>query len=336
PFGGPIISDLIKTKQSKIAPNGKFVSLFQVEIGSGIGNGKGKGKTTGPTGPTGPQFINVAPDIITTEFVVASQFCKRSGCANRQNVFDSKSSKSFRSSFRKSNPIKYLDGSRVSGESGTDLLAFSKSDTKFRTNIILANQISGLLRTQAAVEGVMGLGAKSQIWNQLKSSRLDQVVGIALPLGKCDVGSIALGGLDTRFINGPMYNISLNSSKSTYSISINALYVGGLPINSTVVDSVIDTRNDRISLEKASREFFRLLKAKKSKSGGFVVPNPIDVSFDVILDDDKIVQLTLPNSTICDSNTGTGIGEGSKNCLSIFDDKSGPKGEITLGRPFLQ
>ncbi|CAG8740067.1 2833_t:CDS:2, partial [Racocetra persica] len=293
PGSRAIISNLIKTKQSKTSSKGKF-------------------------------FINVAFDLTTTEFVVASQFCKRSGCANRQNIFDSKSSKSFRSSFGKSQPIKYLDGSSVSGTSGADSLTFntfSNSNPKFgSTKIILAKQISGLLRAQAAVEGVMGLGAKSPIWNQLQRSRLDQVVGIAIPLGNCKVGSIAFGGLDSRFVNGPLYNTSLKSSNSsTYSVSINVLYVGGIPLNSTVIDSILDIENERISLGKFSREFFGLLKAKK-KSNGFFAKNPVDISFDVTLSDDEIVQFTLPKSSICESGTRKG-----KGCITIFDDKPGPE-----------
>ncbi|CAG8482951.1 2780_t:CDS:2 [Racocetra persica] len=309
--GFPIISNLIKTKDtSSFVPksNSRLVSLFQVGMG------------------TNPQFINVIPDITSNEFVVTNQFCQRQlSCNNRKNVFNSGLSKTFRPSIGQNNgPVKYLDGSSISGSIGNDFITFSQSKSKFQADILLAKQIDGSFRTQAAVEGIMGLSRESQ-------SNLDQVIGFALPLGNCDVGSIALGGIDNRFIKGPLYSLSMsNASKSMHSMRINAAYVGGKPVNVTAIDSILDTKSDRISLGKASGDFFRLLNATKSLEG-WKVPNPVDISFDITLNDNQIVQLTLSNNTICDGNIGS-----VKDCISIFDDGSGPLNTWTFGTSFLQ
>ncbi|CAG8462786.1 13267_t:CDS:2 [Cetraspora pellucida] len=317
-FGLPIISDLIKTKDtSSFVPNSKprLVSLFQVGMG------------------TTPQFINVVPDISSNEFVVTNQFCKSQlNCNNRKNVFNSGFSKTFKPSTQQKNgPIKYLDGSSVSGSSGNDYITFSQSKSKFQADIFLAKKIDGLFQTQATVEGIMGLSRESQLWKKLDESNLDQVIGFALPLDNCNVGSISLGGIDNRFIKGPLHSISrLQASEPFHSIKINAAYVGDIPVDVTAIDSILDTRSNRISFGKASSDFFNLINATKSPEG-WKVPNPVNISFDITLNNNQIVKFELPSNAICDRSIGSG-----KDCIVVLDDGSGPLNTWIFGTPFLQ
>ncbi|CAG8837976.1 3562_t:CDS:2, partial [Cetraspora pellucida] len=105
-------------------------------------------------------------------------------------------------------------------------------------------------------------------------SNLDQVIGFAFPLDNCNVGSIALGGIDNRFISGSLHDISrLNESDPFHSIKINAAYVGDIPIDVPSIDSILDSRSDRISFGKTSVDFFRLINATKSPEG-WKIPKP--------------------------------------------------------------
>ncbi|CAG8781946.1 8131_t:CDS:2 [Cetraspora pellucida] len=169
------------------------------------------------------------------------------------------------------------------------------------------------------------------MWKKLDESNLDQVIGFAFPLGNCSVGSIAFGGIDNRFIRGSFHNISrLNESEPFHSIKINTAYVGDIPIDTPSIDSILDTRSNRISFGKASVDFFKLINATKSPEG-WKIPKPVDISFDIMLSDDEVVKFDLPSNAICDNSVGVG-----KDCIAVVDDRSGPLNTWIFGTPFLQ
>ncbi|CAG8798772.1 2687_t:CDS:1, partial [Cetraspora pellucida] len=78
-----------------------------------------------------------------------------------------------------------------------------------------------------------------------------------------------------------------------------------IPIDVPSINSILDTRSDKISFGKASSDFFRIINATKSPEG-WKVPKPVNISFDITLNNDEIVKFELPSNAICDSSIGLG------------------------------
>ncbi|CAG8813945.1 19816_t:CDS:2, partial [Gigaspora rosea] len=162
-------------------------SLFQAEIGSNLS-----------------LSLNLVPDISSNYIGLCSQLCYNEeeefdSCNNRIDYFDSVNSTSFEGNY-KTETIFYLDGSFVSAVTGFDYITFNKYTFKDKTLLSLFVEINGTLEKQSVIEGVMGLGFDSPIWNQLASDNYPQVTGIALPNFICSIGSITFGGIDPRYI----------------------------------------------------------------------------------------------------------------------------------------
>ncbi|CAG8853572.1 31057_t:CDS:2, partial [Gigaspora margarita] len=196
----------------------------------------------------------------------------------------------------------------------------------------------GALQAESNVEGIMGVGLSYQIWDQLASKGYNQVIGFALPNFVCDFGSVAFGGMDLRFSN-KHFNIDSNETfsistpnDSTYpKIKIIMIWVNRTALDFPVIDAIISTNYNKISLSNYSTEFFTKLGAKKTINGNWIVPNPVDISFDVKTDSGTIIGITIPSNLTCNIINGQ--------CISIFDDLPGPinsSNSIILGIPFIQ
>ncbi|CAG8809929.1 24113_t:CDS:2, partial [Cetraspora pellucida] len=128
-----------------------------------------------------------------------------------------------------------------------------------------------------------------------------------------------------------LHNISrLQESEPFHSIKINAVYVGDIHVDVPPIDSILDTRSDRISFGKASGDFFRLINATKSPEG-WKIPKLVNISFDITLSNDETVKFDLPSNAICDNSVGL-----RKGCIAVVDDRSGPLNTWIFGIPFLQ
>ncbi|CAG8848586.1 41270_t:CDS:2, partial [Gigaspora margarita] len=86
-------------------------------------------------------------------------------CNNRIDYFDSLNSTTFDGTY-KTELINYLDD---------------------KTLLSLFVEMNGTIETQSVVEGVMGFGFDSPIWNQLVNDDYLQVIGIALPNFICSI-----------------------------------------------------------------------------------------------------------------------------------------------------
>ncbi|CAG8567634.1 10437_t:CDS:2, partial [Gigaspora rosea] len=234
--------------------------LFQVQIGSN-------------------SSLNIMPDTSVNDIGVCSELCNQSltgSCHNRQHLFNSKSSSSFSQNGAEGS-INYLDGSSSNGLFGNDF-------------IILA---------ESAVEGVMGLGLSTQIWD---SKGLDQAIGFAFPNSPCPVGSIAFGGLDPRFCNNPneIFSFPILNDSTYPKIEINTIWINDTPLDFSTIDAIISTNHNKISLGNYSTDFFKALGAKKTSDENWVVPNPVDISFDLLTDSGLLIGVIIPrpsNST---------------------------------------
>ncbi|CAG8724811.1 124_t:CDS:2, partial [Gigaspora rosea] len=119
-----------------------------------------------------------------------------------------------------------------------------------------------------AVEGVMGLGFGSSIWDQLASDDYLQVIGIAF------------GGIDLRYVYNDI------------------------------------TSFNKISLGNYSTEFFIKLGANKTSDGNWIVPNPVDISFDITTTSGSVIGIVISSLLICNNMI-------KGQCISIFDDELG-------------
>ncbi|KAF0497152.1 hypothetical protein F8M41_020777 [Gigaspora margarita] len=291
------------------------ISLFQVEIGSNLS-----------------QTLNLIPDISSNYIGLCSQLCYKgevSNCNNRINYFDSENSTSFDGNF-KTETIDYLDGSIVSAVNGFDYITLNNYVFKDKTLLSLFDEINGTLETQSAVEGVMGLGFGSPIWNQLASDDYLQVIGIALPNFICSIGTIAFGGIDLRYVyndppNSPAVfnNIPTLNNTDYPTIAINMIYVNNSPLNFPVINGIISTSYNKFSLENYSTEFFTKLGANKMSDGDWIVPNPVDIAFDVTTDSGLIIGIVLSSFLTCNTNKANndtftiGVAERSENFCPI-------------------
>ncbi|CAG8774608.1 24043_t:CDS:2, partial [Gigaspora rosea] len=299
--------------------------LFQVQIGS-----------------NSAQTLNIMPDTCINDIGVCSELCNQSitgSCNNRHHIFDSKNSSSF-SQNSTTGSINYLDGSSAKGLFGNDFIILDNFGFANKFSFLLFSQINGILQAESAVEGIMGLGLSSQIWNQLTSNGYDQAIGFALPNSVCDFGSIAFGGIDQRF-NNKLFNVDSNEifsiptlNDSTYpKIKIDAIWVNETPLEFPIKDAIISTNYDKISLGNGnfSKEFFKILGATKLKDGSWLVSNPVDILFNLATGSGEVVEAKIPSNLTCNII--------NEKCISIFDDLPGPLNSINsiiLGKPFIQ
>ncbi|RIB10586.1 aspartic peptidase domain-containing protein, partial [Gigaspora rosea] len=193
------------------------VSLIQIQIGSNV-----------------PQNIDLIPDTSSNDFGLCSEFCGRSlsgDCANRQDIFASDNSTSFKGNY-KPKSINYLDGSIVNGYTGSDFITINSFTFKNKFSFLLYNKINGALKAENPVEGIMGLGFSSQIWNQLADNAYDQTIGLALPNSNCAVGTITFGGMDSRFISDTnnIYKISTLNDTTYWKIQVNLIWIDESPL----------------------------------------------------------------------------------------------------------
>ncbi|CAG8733667.1 8002_t:CDS:2, partial [Gigaspora rosea] len=269
------------------------VSLIQIQIGSNVS-----------------QSINLIPDTSSNDFGLCSEFCGRSlsgDCTNRKDIFTSENSTSFKGNY-KPKSINYLDGSIVNGYTGSDFITINSFTFKNKFSLLLFNKISGTLKAQNPVEGIMGLGFSSQyacqiiIYNFLQSNRVFNV--------------------DTKNI----FKISTLNNTTYWKIRIGLIWIDESPliIPTPVTDSLISTSHNKISLGVYSSEFFKNLNATKASDGNWIMSTPVPISFDVITDS-GVIGVVVPS---CNMIRGK--------CVSIFDDSSGPLNSIILGAPFLE
>ncbi|KAF0544027.1 hypothetical protein F8M41_003130 [Gigaspora margarita] len=200
----------------------------------------------------------------------------------------------------------------------------------------MLDKINGILKNQSAVEGVMGLGFGSQIWNQLASNGYLQVIGITLPNFICSIGSIAFGGIDLRYIsNDPpnppkIHNIPTLNGTDYPTIEVKTIRVNNTSLNFPVINAIISTSYNKVSLGSFSTEFFTKLGANKTSDGNWIVPNPVDITLDVTTDSGPIIGITITSNLTCNS-----MSKGQ--CISIFDDKFGPlNNTIIIGALFVK
>ncbi|CAG8836999.1 23469_t:CDS:2, partial [Gigaspora margarita] len=286
--------------------------------------------------PTGVQIgsnasLNIIPDTSVNDIGVCSELCNQSStgsCNNRQHIFNSKNSSSFSQNGTKGS-INYLDGSTAKGLFGNDFITLNNFGFANKFSFLLYSQIFGALQAESAVEGIMGLGLSSQIWDQLASKGYDQAIGFALPNSVCDFGSIAFGGIDTRFSknSNEIFNIPTLNDSTYPKIEIVTIQVNRTLLDFPVIDAIISTNYDKVSLGNYSTEFFKALGATKVK-GSWVVPNPVDISFDLLTDSGQIIQATISSKLTCIMIKGQ--------CISVFDDSFVPSNSILIGIPFIQ
>ncbi|RIB22570.1 aspartic peptidase domain-containing protein [Gigaspora rosea] len=291
-------------------------SLIKVQIGSNLS-----------------LSLNLIPDISSNYISLSSQLCYNDdSCNNRINYYDSENSTTF-NGILKTEIINYLDGSNVSALIGYDYISLDKYKFKSKSLLSLFDEINGTLKTQSAVEGIMGLGFGSSIWNQLASDNYLQIIGIALPNFICSIGSIAIGGIDLRYIfNDPtnFYNIPTLNDTNYSTIKVNTIWVNNTSLNVPTINAIISTNYDKISLGNFSTEFFTKLGANKTNDGNWIVPDPVDIIFDVETDSELIIGLSLSGYLTCNSMI-------KGQCISIFDDEFGPlNNTIIIGALFIK
>ncbi|RIB19613.1 aspartic peptidase domain-containing protein [Gigaspora rosea] len=258
------------------------VSLIQIQIGSNVS-----------------QSINLIPDTSSNDFGLCSEFCGRSlsgDCTNRKDIFTSENSTSFKGNY-KPKSINYLDGSIVNGYTGSDFITINSFTFKNKFSLLLFNKISGTLKAQNPVEGIMGLGFSSQVY-------------------------LRVFNVDTKNI----FKISTLNNTTYWKIRIGLIWIDESPliIPTPVTDSLISTSHNKISLGVYSSEFFKNLNATKASDGNWIMSTPVPISFDVITDS-GVIGVVVPS---CNMIRGK--------CVSIFDDSSGPLNSIILGAPFLE
>ncbi|CAG8738467.1 13415_t:CDS:2, partial [Gigaspora margarita] len=301
--------DTIITNDTNDTNDISSASLIKVEIGSNLS-----------------LSLNLIPDISSNDIGLCSQICYNGevdSCNNRIDYFDSENSTTFEGTY-KSETINYLDGSNASALLGYDYITLDKYQFKNKLLLSLFDEINGALEYQSVVEGVMGLGFGSSIWNQLASDGYLQVIGIALPNFICSIGSIAFGGIDLRYIfNDPqdptvIHNITTLNDTDYPIIEVNTIWVNDTPLDFPVINAIISTNYNKISLGNFSTEFFTKLGANKTNDGNWIVPDPVDISFDVTTDTGPIIGITLSSFVTCNSMI-------KGQCISIFDDKFGPE-----------
>ncbi|KAF0544026.1 aspartic peptidase domain-containing protein [Gigaspora margarita] len=307
-FPPPQIIDLNRFKTD----NQSSEFLFQVQIGSNAS-------------------LNIMPDTCVNDIGICSELCYQSttgSCNNRQHIFDSKNSSSFSQNGTKGS-INYLDGSFANGIFGNDFIILDNFGFANKFSFLLFSQINGALQAESAVEGIMGLGLSSQIWSQLASKGYDQAIGFALPNSVCDFGSIAFGGIDSKFSNSSnnVFNIPTLNDSTYPKIEIVTIWVNRTLLDFPVINAILSTNYNKVSLGNYSTEFFKALGAKKVKEG-WVVPNPVDISFDLLTDSGQIIQATIPSNLTCIMVQGQ--------CITVFDDSFVPSNSILLGIPFIQ
>ncbi|CAG8801716.1 13501_t:CDS:2, partial [Gigaspora margarita] len=277
--------------------------LFQIQIGS-----------------NSSQMLNIMPDTCVNDIGMCSELCYQSttgSCNNRRHIFDSKNSSSFSPNDTKGS-INYLDGSFANGSFGNDFIILDNFGFATKFSFLLFSQINGALQAESNVEGVMGLGLSSQIWDQLANKGYDQAIGIAFPNYPCPVGSIAFGGIDPRFSKNPNETFSIPTlNDSTYPIiQTIGIWVNNTLLDFPVINAIISTNYNKVSLGNYSTEFFKALGANKTNDGNWVVPNPVDISFDLITDYGLLIGATITSNLSCIMIQGQ--------CISIFDDSPGP------------
>ncbi|CAG8835576.1 37562_t:CDS:2, partial [Gigaspora margarita] len=268
-------------------------SLIKVEIGSNISIS-----------------LNLIPDISSNDIGLCNQLCYYGAVDNY--------------------------GSSASALSGFDYITLDKYTFKNKPLFFMFNEINGILKNQSAVEGVMGLGFGSQIWNQLASDGYLQVIGITLPNFICSIGSIAFGGIDLRYIfNDPpnppkIHNIPTLNGTDYPTIEVKTIWVNNTQLNFPVINAIISTSYNKVSLGSFSTEFFTKLGANKTSDGNWIVPDPVDITFDVTTDSGQIIGIAITSFLTCNS-----MSKGQ--CISIFDDKFGPlNNTIIIGALFVK
>ncbi|RIB28114.1 aspartic peptidase domain-containing protein, partial [Gigaspora rosea] len=292
--------------------------LFQVQIGSD---------------PS--QALSIMLDTCINNIGVCSELCYQSStgsCNNRQHIFDSKNSSSFKLNGTIGS-ISYLDGSSAKGPFGNDFITLGNFGFVNEFSFLLFNQISGALQAESIVEGIMGVGLSSQIWDQLASKGYNQVIGFALPNSVCDFGSVAFGGIDLRFNDNSneIYSISTLNDSTYPKINIIMIWVNKTALKFPVINAIISTNYNKISLGKFSTKFFNALGANKTSDGNWVIPNPVDITFDVITVSGPVIGITIPSNLTCNIIKGK--------CISVFDELPGPPNStdsIILGIPIIQ
>ncbi|CAG8755893.1 43266_t:CDS:2, partial [Gigaspora margarita] len=313
--------DTIITNDTNGTNDISSVSLIKLEIGSNL-----------------TQSLNLIPDISSNDIGLCSQICfheEDGSCNNRIDYFDSENSTTFDGTF-KAEIINYLDGSNVSAFSGFDYITLENYTFKNKDLLFLFDEINGTLESQSAVEGVMGLGFGSPIWNQLASDGYLQVIGIALPNFICSIGSIAFGGIDFRYIfndppNRPEFHNIRTLNDTIYPIiEVNKIWVNKTPLNFPVINAIISTSYNKISLGNFSTEFFTKLGANKTSDGNWIVPDPVDITIDVTTDSGPIIGIVVSSFATCNSMI-------KGQCISIFDDDFGPlNNTIIIGALYVQ
>ncbi|CAG8839412.1 30857_t:CDS:2, partial [Gigaspora margarita] len=260
--------------------------------------------------------LNIIPDTSVNDIGVCSELCNQSStgsCNNRQHIFYSKNSSSFSQNGTKGS-INYLDGSLAKGLFGNDFITLNNFGFANKFSFLLFSQLVGALQAESAVEASKGY---------------DQAIGFALPNSVCDFGSIAFGGIDTRFSNNSneIFNIPTLNDSTYPKIEIVTIQVNETLLDFPVIDAIISTNYDKVSLGNYSTKFFQALGATKVK-GSWVVPNPVDISFDLLTDSGQIIQATIPSNLTCIMINGQ--------CISVFDDSIVLSNSILLGIPFIQ
>ncbi|CAG8655741.1 13798_t:CDS:10, partial [Gigaspora margarita] len=277
--------------------------LFQIKIGS-----------------KALQALNIIPDTCINDIGICSELCYQSITSNynnRQHIFDSKNSLSF-SLNGTTGSIDYLDGSFAKGLFGNDFITLGGFGFANAFSFLLFSQISGALQTESAVEGIIGLGLSSQIWNQLANNGYDQAIGFALPNSVCD------------FDPNEIFNIPTLNDSTYPKIKINVIWIKNTPLAFPVIDAIISTNYNKISLSSYSTKFFKTLGATKLKDGS-LVSNPVDILFDLSTDSGLIVGAIIPSNLTCNMI--------NEKCISIFDDLPGPlnsTNSIIIGKSFIQ
>ncbi|CAG8855147.1 17899_t:CDS:2, partial [Gigaspora margarita] len=152
------------------------------------------------------------------------------------------------------------------------------------------------------------------IWDQLASKGYDQAIGFAFPNYPCPVGSIAFGGIDARFSNNPneIFSVPTLNDNTYPKIEISTIWVNETPLDFPTIDAIISTNYNKVSLGNYSTDFFKALGANKTDDGNWVVPNPVDISFDLITDSGLLIGAVIPRDLSCNMIMGQ--------CISIFDD----------------
>ncbi|KAF0522619.1 hypothetical protein F8M41_015511 [Gigaspora margarita] len=210
--------------------------------------------------------LNVIPDISSNYIGLCSQLCyygKDDSCNNRIDYFDSLNSTTFNGTY-KTELINYLDGSNVSAVTGFDYITLNNYTFKDKTLLSLFVEMNGTIETQSAVE--------------VNDDYL-QVIGIALPHFICSIGSIAFGGIDLRYIytDPPELHYIPTLSDTDYpTITINMIWVNKTPLNFPAINA-----------------------PKKTSDGNWIVPDPVDITFDVTTNSGLVIGIIIPSFLTC-------------------------------------